>query len=190
MDHRPFHLPLSIIENEFKQNYPFTKLSEVPPDFTAVKFFASLMNTSRIPPEMTGESFFFPRLKVFFPASAIREKERERARERARERENEGRREEEREWKRKREWEWGGGEEKEKRREGKRDRSWVPFQNLQIKSTKIYFICRVNEIFTLLYTFPCNHLNVFYPTAFLLDISFIFVEKNEQINFKKLNTPL
>lgn len=49
----------------------------MPPDFTAVKFFASLMNTSRIPPEMIDGSFFFPRLKVFFPTSVIRDKQRE-----------------------------------------------------------------------------------------------------------------
>lgn len=35
------------------------------------------MNTSRIPPETIDESFFFPRLKVFFPASVIRDKHRE-----------------------------------------------------------------------------------------------------------------
>lgn len=75
VDHRSFHLLFSIIQKELKQSYPFTKLSEVPPDFTAVKFFASLMNTSSIPPEITGDSFFFPFLKVLFPVSVTKMKE-------------------------------------------------------------------------------------------------------------------
>ena len=60
----------------------------MPPDFTAVKFFASLMNTSSIPPERIGGSFF-PLLKVFFPAQVIKMKEREKARQGERERERE-----------------------------------------------------------------------------------------------------
>ena len=73
LDHRSFQHPGSVIGDELEQNYPFTKLSEVPPDLTAVRFFASLMNTSSIPPEMTGDSLFFPFLKVFFPARTSRE---------------------------------------------------------------------------------------------------------------------
>ena len=62
----------------------------MPPDFTAVKFFASLMNTSSIPPERIGGSFF-PLLKVFFPAQVFKMKEREKARQGEREREREKR---------------------------------------------------------------------------------------------------
>lgn len=50
-----------------KTTNPFTKVSDVPPDFTAVKFFASLMRTSNIPPDGRWESPFFPFLKLFFP---------------------------------------------------------------------------------------------------------------------------
>lgn len=75
----------------------------MPPDFTAVKFLASLTNTSSIPPELMGASFFFPRLKVFFPAS---ERQREKKRRKgSKVKENE----------RGREGRWG-----EKRRERKR----------------------------------------------------------------------
>lgn len=52
---------------EKKNTDPFTKVSDVPPDFTAVKFFASLMRTSKMPPDGTWESPFFPFLKLFFP---------------------------------------------------------------------------------------------------------------------------
>lgn len=61
------------MERKKKRNTdPFTKVSDVPPDFTAVKFFASLMRTSNIPPHGMWDSPFFPFLKLFFP---VRRKE-------------------------------------------------------------------------------------------------------------------
>lgn len=50
-----------------KATDPFTNVSDVPPDFTAVKFLASLMTTSNIPPVGGWFSPFFPFLKLFFP---------------------------------------------------------------------------------------------------------------------------
>lgn len=171
-----FHLSLSIIENELKPNYPFTKLSEVPPDFTAVKFFASLMNTSRIPPETIDESFFFPRLKVFFPASVIRDKHREmkggrESREGGREL---GERMKDKERKRMREGE-------EKRREEKRDRSWGPFQNWQRLQRFIWFGEWMSYVHYC--TCFCEFTWMFFTLmeSFWIYRSFVFVEKNKQV---------
>lgn len=61
--------PVQSLKKGEKKNptNPFTKVSDVPPDFTAVKFFASLMRTSNMPPAGRWESPFFPFLKPLFP---------------------------------------------------------------------------------------------------------------------------
>lgn len=38
--------------------YPFTKVSDVPPSFIAIKFFASLMRTCSSPPPSSDSSVF------------------------------------------------------------------------------------------------------------------------------------
>lgn len=55
-----------------------------------------------------------------------------------------------------------GREKEEEGREGKREKSWVPFQNSQRKPAKIYFICWLNWAFMLL-CFSMIYSNVSTP---------------------------
>lgn len=130
----------------------------MPPDFTAVKFFASLMNTSSIPPEITGDSFFFPLLKVFFPAPAIKKREMER---------EGGRRE-------------GRGSGKERDRREERDHGFhFKIHKEKTKFTKktcqdLFHLLTELGLYVMVY-FSMDLFECFYPTGFLLERSFICV---------------